>query len=39
MITDLQAETGILYEKFGAMRKDIWQFPPYRLLADLGLAK
>ena len=30
---ELQAETRIKYLKFGREREDIWQFPPYRLLA------
>jgi hypothetical protein len=29
---ELQAEKCILYQKFGVLRKDIWQLPPYRLL-------
>lgn len=30
---ELQSETRIKYLKFGKEREDIWQFPPYRLLA------
>jgi hypothetical protein len=30
---ELRADTRIKYLKFGREREDIWQFPPYRLLA------